>query len=85
MKLNKKFVIQVNRNGVITYLNYSVVKSKGITITWKDRYTEKLKDKATTFDSYGKALAMLIELDNNKDEKDIEANETYDILEMGNN
>jgi hypothetical protein len=42
MKSNKSFVIQVNRNGVISYVTYSVIKGNGITMTWKDRYTEKL-------------------------------------------
>ena len=81
MKSNKSFVIQVNRNGVISYLTYSVIKGNGITMTWKDRYTEKLKDNATTFNSYGKALAILIHLDNTKDQSDIKANETYDIIQ----
>jgi hypothetical protein len=84
MKSNKSYVIQVNRNNLLTYLHYKVMKSKGFKMTFKDRY-EKLKDNATTFNSYGKALAMLIDLDNSKDETDIKANETYDILEMGNN
>jgi hypothetical protein len=83
MKSNKSYVIQVNRNGVITYLSHKVQRGKGIRITWRSRY--ELKDNATTFNSYGKALAMLIDLDNNKDNADIKANETYDILEMGNN
>ena len=84
MKSNKSYVIQVNRNGAITYLTYKFLKGKGIKMTFKSRY-ETFKTNATIFNSYGKALAMLIDLDNSKDETDIKANETYDILEMGNN
>jgi hypothetical protein len=83
MKSNKSYIIQVSRNGTITYFSYRVTKGNGVTMTWRSRYESSIDD-ATTFNNYGKALAMLIELDNNKQNTDIKANETYDIIEMEN-
>jgi hypothetical protein len=83
MKSNKGYVIQVNRNGVITYLSHRIVKGNGVKMTWSSRY-ERTINTATTFANYGRALAILIELDNSKSEIDIKANETYDIIETGN-
>jgi hypothetical protein len=82
MKQRKDYIIAVKRKGVVTYLVYKVVKGKGVTMTWKQRY-EELKDNATVFNSYGKALSMLIDLDNSKDQSDIFAGESYDIIERG--
>jgi hypothetical protein len=82
MKQRKDYIIAVKRKGVVTYLVYKVVKGKGVTMTWKQRY-EELKDNATVFNSYGKALSMLIDLDNSKDQSDIAAGESYDIIERG--
>jgi hypothetical protein len=83
MKSNKSYVIQVNRNGAITFLSHRIVKGNGVKMTWSNRY-ERTIHTATTFSNYGKALALLIELDNKKSDLDIKANETYDIIETGN-
>lgn len=82
MKERKAFIIVVKRKDLVTYLVYKVIKGKGVTMTWKQRY-EALKDNATVFNGYGKALAVLIDLDNSKDCNDIKAGESYDIIEKG--
>jgi hypothetical protein len=82
MKQRKDYIIVVKRKGVVTYLFYKVVKGENIKMTFKDRY-ETLKDNATVFNSYGKAFSMLIHLENSKDQSDIAAGESYDIIERG--
>jgi hypothetical protein len=83
MKAKKDFIIVVKRKGVITYLSYKFIKGKGVKMTWSNRY-EALKDNATVFNSYGKALSILLYLDSNKDQGDIIADESYDIIERSN-
>lgn len=82
MKSRKDYIIVVKREELITYLDYKVSKGKGIVMTWTNRY-EKIKDNATVFNSYGKALSMLIKLDNIKDNDEDFAGESYDIIEKG--
>lgn len=82
MKSRKDYIIVVKRDNLITYLVYEVNKGKGITITWRNRY-EKNKDNATVFNSYGKALSVLIDLDNIKDNDHDFIGESYDIIEKG--
>jgi hypothetical protein len=83
MKAKRSFIVEVERKGVISYLVYRTQKGKGISISFVSRYENK-KQNATTFNSYGKALAMLLTLDNEKEKDNHFKDDNYKILELDN-